>query len=731
MTRRDDFSLALRYAAPPPMTPDQDELDALGIVRLIRRRFWQIVGVAALVVALALPLILGIKPTYYAGSRLLIQNPLTTALASSAEDRMVRLNLTTEVERMLSRDVAAQVIQGLGIDASPEFNPALREGSWIDRIRVAVRGILVADPAEISGPPVGKLDQVIAEYLAALSVAREPMSDVVSIGFVSEDPALAAAVPNALLDVYLTEREASLAQDIQRADDWLDVRIAEQTARVEAAEAALEAFEASSGLASGDPLTRANQVVAALVTTRADLEGRRFELTATLAEIEAAPGPAAQVALIESAAIEELDRDLRLRRNELERLLRTYGANHASVVAASSAVEGTEVEIEAEIDRHVQSMRAKLALLDLQDGAIATQLVDATEMISGLAAAVSRRDELRRIVDAEQATLERLQEQGRALAAEGKLPVADVEVLSPATPPEAPIGRGRLFYLVAATLVAGMLGLTIAAALEFLDRSVRSFQQLQNMAGLTEGVMVPAVSRRIAGSLAGLVDRGHEGRFGEALRALVLALKQTNEGRLPGNVLITSPLPGEGKSLIAAALAVEVAASGQRVLLVDGDSVHGSLHRWFGGRESSGFAEFLRGEAELNDIIRHDDASGVDYIARGFRAPGRLRESDRLDELIKAAKDSGRLLIFDSSPIFASVETTRLAMVVERTLLIIRWGRTRRDAVESAMQQLRTGNSAEMLGVINMVNPRRHGLYGFKESESYSSALRRYETSYS
>ena len=69
-------------------------------------------------------------------------------------------------------------------------------------------------------------------------------------------------------------------------------------------------------------------------------------------------------------------------------------------------------------------------------------------------------------------------------------------------------------------------------------------------------------------------------------------------------------------------------------------------------------------------------------------------------------------------------------MVVERTLLVIRWGRTRRDAVESAVLQLRTGAGADMLGVINMVDPRRHGLYGYKESESYSSALRRYETSY-
>ena len=320
-------------------------------------------------------------------------------------------------------------------------------------------------------------------------------------------------------------------------------------------------------------------------------------------------------------------------------------------------------------------------------------------------------------------------EQGRALAAEGELPVADVEVLSPATPPLSPIGRGRMLYLLAVAFAAGLIGLTFATVLEFLDRSVRSFQQLKNIAGLTEAAMVPAVSRRISGSLAGLTSRGHEGRFGEALRGLVLALKQASGGDIPTSVLVTSPLPGEGKSLVASALAVEIAAGGQRVLLVDCDPTHGKVHRLFKGRESPGLTEYLRGAAEFDDVICKDDASGVDYIARGSKVSGRPSRSDRISELIAAAKESGRVLIFDSSPVFASIETTKVAMAVERTLLVIRWGRTHRDAVELAVLQLRAGISSEIIGVINMVNPRRHGLYGFKESESYSRSLRRYEAS--
>ena len=134
--------------------------------------------------------------------------------------------------------------------------------------------------------------------------------------------------------------------------------------------------------------------------------------------------------------------------------------------------------------------------------------------------------------------------------------------------------------------------------------------------------MVPAVSRRIAGSLAGLVGKGHEGRFGEAIRGLALALKQSSGGRPPASILVTSPLPGEGKSLIAAALAVEIAASGQRVLLVDGDGAHGRVHRFFDGRESPGFAEYLRGEVELDDIIRATARAASNMSRGGSGRPG-------------------------------------------------------------------------------------------------------------
>lgn len=730
MTRRDDFSAALRYAAPPPMTPDEGEFDPLGLVRLIRRRLWQIVAVSILVIALAFPIISSMQPIYYAETRLLIQSPLTTALASSSQERIVTLDLTAEVERMLSRDIAVKVIRDLKIDRRPEFNGSLREQSTFDRVRSAVReavlGLLEGKPE--TPPVLDELEYVIPAFRGALMIAREPQSNVVRVGFSSEDPALAAAVPNTLLRVYLDDREATLARNVARADNWLNVRVNEQTARVKAATAAAEAFGASSGLTSDDALARATQAESMLLSVRTDIERKRFDLRATLADLEAAASVSDKVALIEVASLAELDRDLRLRRGELERLLRTFDASNASVAAAHQAVQSAENELATEIDRQIQFMRSRLAVLDQQDAAVARQLADATRVTSRLTSAVTEQDRLRSVVVTEQATLERLVEQGRALSAESNIPIADIEVLSPAVPPFGPVGKGRLFYLLAVSLAAGCVGLTVAVGLEFFDRSVRSFQQLRTVSGLTPVGMVPRVSRRIASGRAGLLEGGHEGGFGEALRGLVMTLKQANGGHLPASLLVTSAFPGEGKSLLAAALAIELAASGQRVLLVDGDSAHGRVHRMFEGHEAPGLAEYLRGEVELGDVIRHDEASGIDYVTRGVEASGRPRENDRIAALFETARERGWLLICDSSPVFARVETTKLAAAAERTLLVIRWGRTSRVAVDAAVSQIRASIDANPLGVINMVHPRRHSLYGFKESESYSGALRRYQT---
>lgn len=723
MTKPDDFSRALRYAAPPPVEARSEELDLLFIVRLLRRRVWLVVAIVVAVTLLALPSILAMQPVFYSASRLLIQNPLATTLTSSAETRLVKLNLTTEVERLTSRDTAIRVIRDLDLMSLPEFNPALREPSRLETIKAEVRRLLLGGE-EAAPLPADSLDAVIPQFLGSLDVGTEPSSDVVRIGFSSFDPDLAAAVPNALLHTYLDERQAHLGDEVAQAHAWLDERIAEQRDRIATATAAVEDYAREAGLDGKDPSAGIAERLSTLGTERTGIARTRASLVATAASIAAANTQADKVVLADSPTVAALGRDLQNQQYDLDRLLRTYGNAHKDVVAARTRLEATAVQLDAEIARYIQSLQARIAELDREDANLASDAAAARGVLTARQEAEAKRAELERQVSAEQEALERLEAQRRTLTAEGKLPVADVEILSPATVPLYATGRGKSFYLAAVLIFAGLLGVTAACLVEMLDRSVRSHDQLRGLPGLVPAGLIPRVPRRLA-RLSSLAARP-DPMFAGAIRGVALALERAGDGRPPSSLLVTSPLPAEGKTVVAAALAIELSAGGRPVLLVDGDIQRGRLHDLFRCPDSPGLTDLVAGKRTAADLVRIDEATGIAFIPRG-PALGAPVDREALARLIAFAEESGRTLILDSAPVLGSPDTATMAAVLERTLVVARWGRTGRAALEAAIERLDPPHVGRLAVTINMVEPRRHVLYGFKDAALFSRALRRYQ----
>ena len=723
MTKPDDFSRNLRYVAPPPVEATTEELDVLRIVLLLRRRLWLIAGITVLVTSLALPAILALQPVFYSASRMLLTNPLATTLTSSAEDRLVKLNLTTEVERLMSRDTAARVIEELDLASLPEFNPALREESTRSRVKGFIaRALFGAEDAPAQA--ADSLDAVLPEFFAGLDVATEPASDVVRIGFRSLDPDLAANVPNTLLHVYLDERQAHLADEVSQAHDWIDQRIAEQHERVAAATKAVDDYARQASLNGKDPSEGVADQLATLGTERTGIARTRASLAATAASIDLAATVADKVMLADSPTLAALGQDLQKQQNELDRLLRSYGDAHEQVIAARTAIADTAAQLDAEIGRYVQSLKSRIVELDREDKNLAADVAAARATLARRREAEAQRADLQRQVDAEKEAVERLEAQRRTLTAEGKLPVADVEMLSPATVPLSSTGRGKAFYLAAAIVFGGMLGVTAACLVEMLDRSVRSHEQLRGLAGIVPVGMVPRLPRRLA-RLSGLAGRS-DPMFAGAVRGLMLALERASDGRLPASVLVTSPLPAEGKTVVAAALALEILASGHPVLLVDGDIVHGRLHDLLGLGDQPGLTDLVAGRLAPAELVRTDEATGFAFIPRGAPLAAPV-DREVLATLLAYAKETGRTLILDSAPVLGSSDTTAMAGAVERTIVVTRWGRTVRNALEAAIERLDAPRQERLAVVINMVEPRRHALYGFKDAALFSRSLRRYQ----
>jgi uncharacterized protein involved in exopolysaccharide biosynthesis/Mrp family chromosome partitioning ATPase len=695
-------------------------------LRLLRRRMVMIVALMVVLMAASIVLISGLKPSYHAGSRLMIHKPLATALSTGDAGNNAPLNVTSETERLLSRSVAERVIRDLRLDERPEFNPTLRQASIVDEIRATLRGLVSSDKS--SQPAGGSLEPIIQAYYKALSVWRDGQSDVVQIGFTAGDAELAAAVPNRLISIYLEERKDSIRSSLDTAEAWIGQRIGEQQDRAKAARDAADTYQQTMGVVQNDD-DQSEQIkaIVELSDRQTKIGQSRADIKDTIAALEAAHDPslAAQNKAIPDS-IGVMQGDLRTQQQDLARLLDIYGNDAPAVVDLRAKIDTSRADLSTAVDRYLQSMRAKLTALDDEDRTVRSALTAAYEQRSRSSLAQTELVRLQRVADKEQTALDKLEEQRRSLVGQATLPGAELEVLSPAAVPLVPQGRSRLFYLIGAFFASISIAVTAAFVVEMMDRTVRSFDQITTMARIVPAGFVPHLRRKDRRDPSRLFGQTQIGMFDEAIRTVMISLKQANGGKLPNSIAVTSAHSGEGKSLVAGSLAIELAANGTPVLLVDSDIRRGHLDTLFRSGLKQGLNEFLSGQASLEDVVYHHP-SGIDFIPTGNpRLQRRVRLTD-VAEIIEMARARGQIVIFDSAPVLASADTMHLTALTERTLMVVQWAKTSRRATEFCLQQLRSARNADIVVAINNVKPKQHAKYNFRDSELYARSLMTYQ----
>lgn len=713
----------MRYDPRFQVETKADNFDLASAFRLVRRRMIMIIAITVLLMTPTVIIIAGLKPTYQAWARLIVHQPLATSLGADDSSRSDLLDAKSETERLLSRSIAERVVRELRFNLRPEFNPALREVSLVDSIRAKLRGLF--DTEKPTSPSRDSVDAIIPEYYRALGVWHEDKSDVIQVSFTSYDPQLAAAVPNRVISVYLDERKFSVSGRLDSAQEWIRQRITEQQARADIAREAARNYQESMDVVSKEDAQDERIKSLIEVTGReGKIEESRLEVKATISTLEAtdnASVAAENIAVPDNIATKQ--RDLRAQEQDLARLLQTYDGNAEAVVDLRGKIEQSRADLNLATKQYLRTMRAKLAALDHEAEAIQSILAEAHEKRTRDAMVQTELTRLQHIADKEQTALDKLEDQRRDLAAKAMLPGAELEVLSPASVPLASQGRGRLFYLVGALLAAISGAVTAAFVIEMSDRTVRSFDQIAAMARTIPAGLIPRLARWENSKT--MFEHMPVPMFDEAIRTVVLSLKQSNGGKLPNSIVVTSAHSGEGKSLVARSLAIELAAAAIPVLLVDGDLKRGKLNSFFRSGLVHGLNEFLNGRADVRDIVyRHP--SGIDFIPSGKFSLQRRVRSNGLAEIIEMAGAAGQIVIFDSAPVLASTDTVHLTALAERTLAVVRWGKTSRRAVEFSLQQMKSSRNSEIVVAINNVNPKNHALYNFSDSELFSKSLMKY-----
>jgi exopolysaccharide/PEP-CTERM locus tyrosine autokinase len=170
----------------------------------------------------------------------------------------------------------------------------------------------------------------------------------------------------------------------------------------------------------------------------------------------------------------------------------------------------------------------------------------------------------------------------------------------------------------------------------------------------------------------------------------------------PKTILVTSSIAGEGKSLIAINLAITIAVElHSHALLVDCDLRNPSLSRWFGLHEEKGLSNYLRGEAEIPDILIKTSVDKLSILSGGSLQdnPVELIGSNKMKSLITDLKSryDDRYIILDSSPLLATTEPSVLNEMVDGILFVIKAGNTPRDSIQQALKLLKKD---KILGIV-------------------------------
>lgn len=317
------------------------------------------------------------------------------------------------------------------------------------------------------------------------------------------------------------------------------------------------------------------------------------------------------------------------------------------------------------------------------------------------------------------ATSESLRTQVSTLETSGEQSTVELTVVSPAVEPSAPASPSISRNLAIGLVLAGLAGIAVAIIRDLLDNRVRRPEDIEK---LFEKPLIGAIPTSKDAKHLPLVSAQHpQSVQAEAYRSLRTNLQFM--GLTSGNrsVLVTSSLPGEGKSSSAINLAYVTAQAGNRVLLIDADLRRPSVAEYLGLEGNAGLTTVLIGEADLEDVAQPLGTEGLEALAAGPIPPNpsELLGSKNMQELLADATAKYDFVVIDTAPLLAVTDAVVLSHYVGGTVVVAQSERVRKPQLSQALDKLEAVET-RLLGII--LNRVAHGSRGaYTYDYTYSS----------
>jgi succinoglycan biosynthesis transport protein ExoP len=649
-----------------PAAVDELDLGALGWA-LWSRRFL-IIGFALAAAFMSLAAVSLTTPRYKSEARVLIETreniflrPEAAKSGESASANVDQEAVASQVQLLLSRDLARDVVKKLGLGALPEFDPLLRGFSLMG----ALSGFIGIGRDPMTMTPEERTLKSFQEKLTAYQAEK---SRVIVIEFESQDPELAARAANAVAERYLILQQTAKQQQTRAASEWLAGEIDNLRAKVGDAEAKIERYRSETNLFIGSNNTllstqQLGEFNTLLSTARAQKDDA--EAKARIIREALRSGVRIEFAdIVNSELMRRLSEQRVTLRAQLAEQFSTLLDGHPRIKELRAQIADLETQMRAEADRLARSLENDAKLADARLVSLNATLEQLKRQASGSNEQDVQLRALERDAKSQRDLLESYLAKYREATARDSINAAsaDARVISTAVVSNTPSWPKKVPTVLVATLASFFLsaGLVLAGALLGGSRAGPAAEGDDATAPGTEPGVRPAIAAPLSGKDA----------FGappEDIETIARDLSAGGEGAHPIAVFAASPNVGTTSAAIK--LARNLAENG-RVVLIE---LSGSpdLSGIAADPTTPGLAELVAGTASFGQIITRDRFSRVHLITAG-RGPVSSQEvvgSQRLTVTLEALTRAYAHVVVDAGPL-PDLTAEWIALLAPRAVLI-------------------------------------------------------------
>ena len=747
-----------------------DPFSPKDLLQAVRRRWWAVPLVFVLVVSFGIWKTLREPHIYRAATTVRIENGTSpiAGVQTSAPTYDYRVDpMISEQQVIKSRMVAERVVDALGLRLRIVEPATLARGDVFGAVpprvdSTAVPGDLrltfndrsytlsagniryatVAYGAVIAGGgvrfvvperPLVRGGTVLLEVLPMTAAAADvrgaistkvlPQTNIIEISYLGTEPALVRDVANTVAREY-----AAVSSEMQRTNaraktQFISTSLHDQRARLDSAQNSLKDFKEREqiGDVNAEQSALAQSIHRMEEARQAQLVEQKIYYT-LVGKLSAADTADEELRrLVGTEAVEKnryisnlYDRWFNLIKERETLYARGRTDANDDVKATQRLISRTKEDLRSASDLYLKALESRLGSLDKTIADLRLQ----TEKYPKLEAEQAR---LTATVGTMQRTFDNLQSEYQLARIAESVDAGRVQSIDEATLPTFAVSPNRKRAIIYSVLMGLLLGLGLAFALDRLDDSVKSPDELRDQMELPMLGLIPAIraergSRRSADATVGRLITHVDPRspVAEAYRSMRTNLAFARAQQSPQAIVVASPGPSDGKSTTVANLAITFAQQGQRTLLIDADLRRAVLDKAFNAPRSPGLTEVIIGEATLDQVVHKTEVPNLSILASGRFPPNpaELLGSARMQEILHEAKARFDVILLDSPPLLAVTDAAVLSTMVDGVVLVIRTQRTKRDAVRRALGHVRSVRGRLLGAVLNDVDLRSGAYYG-------------------